>query len=75
VAEKSKAFATTGILSQRQSVAACVEGTPSFIGPMSGIILSVDLFDLFGHTEKVLMCSEYSEFSELLRGLTTHHVA
>jgi hypothetical protein len=31
-------------------------------------MLSADLFYLFGHTEKVLMCSECSEFSELLRG-------
>lgn len=74
MAEKSKAIATTGILSLLQSVAVCVEGTLTFIGRMSGIILSVDLFDLFGNTEKVLMCSEYSKFSELLRGLTARHV-
>lgn len=30
-------------------------------------MLSADLFYLFGHTEKVLMCSECPEFSELLR--------
>jgi hypothetical protein len=63
VDEKSTAIATTDILSLRQSVAVCVEGTPTFIGCMSG----TDLFYLFGHTEKVLMCSECSEFSELLR--------
>lgn len=67
--EKSTDISTTGILSLRQSVVVCVEGPPpTIIGRMSGIMLSADLFYLFGHTEKVLMCSECSEFNELLRG-------
>lgn len=49
-------------------MAVCVEGTLTFIGRTGGIKLSVDLFDLFGNTENVLMCSEYSKFSDLLRG-------